>query len=225
MSHVIKRTNVTQEIAQYIIKNIESGHWAEGDRIESETQMCKKLGVSRASVRVAIRQFIAYGMLESVQGKGTFVRKANVVPGMFSTEDCADIEKVMQFRATIEGDAAFYAAQYATKEDILCLRENFRQMSQADTCGDRELSWEFDKQFHKKVAEISQNQFYLESIDMMFRSTDKLHFKIIENLGVRFANYFHPAVISALESHDCEKARLQMQRHLQDFVEMIKMNP
>ena len=46
----IKKTNITQMVAQYIKNNIDSGHWSEGEKIESEIQMAEKLGVSRATV-------------------------------------------------------------------------------------------------------------------------------------------------------------------------------
>ena len=35
----IKKTNITQMVAQYIKNNIDSGHWSEGEKIESEIQM------------------------------------------------------------------------------------------------------------------------------------------------------------------------------------------
>ena len=59
---------------------------------------------------------------------------------------------------------------------------------------------------------------------MVFRSTYDLHFKIIEQLGVRFANYFHPAILDAVAKHHSEKARTCMTRHLEDFIEMIRVN-
>ena len=222
----IKKTNITQMVAQYIKNNIDSGHWSEGEKIESEIQMAEKLGVSRATVRIAIRQFIAYGKLESIQGKGTFVRNGNspLSNNYFSSEDCEDIEKIMQFRTTIEKDAAYFAAQNATQDDINFLRENFTKLKEADKNHDIKKSWDYDMEFHKKIAEMSNNKFYLDSLEMVFQSTYNIHFKIVENLGVRFANYFHPAIIDAISANDSKKAHDCMKQHMQDFVEMIKVN-
>lgn len=222
----IKKINVTQQVAEYIRDNIESGTWPEGSQIESELQMSEKLGVSRASIRVAIRQFIAYGKLESIQGKGTFVRSGSAFASqkLFSSKDSMDIGKIMQFRTTIESDAAFYAAQNATAEDIQYLQENLAKMTAAEKAEDLKLSWEYDMDFHKKVAEMSKNQFYLATLDSVFQSTYDLHFKIIERLGVRFANYFHPAILEAIKQHDPKKAHALMTQHLQDFMEMIRVN-
>ena len=37
-------------------------------------------------------------------------------------------------------------------------------------------------EFHKKIAEMSNNKFYLDSLEMVFQSTYNIHFKIVENL-------------------------------------------
>ena len=69
--------SVTGKIAHYIRKNIRNGNWTVGEKIPSENQLCEELGVSRVSVRSALQQFIALGILESVHGKGTFVTETN----------------------------------------------------------------------------------------------------------------------------------------------------
>ena len=70
---VIIKSNITQQVVQFIKKNIDNGNWRIGEKIPSENKLAESLGVSRASVRMAIQQFIAIGVLESVHGKGTFV--------------------------------------------------------------------------------------------------------------------------------------------------------
>ena len=64
-----ERINVTESVLQYLTGHIQSGQWAVGSKIPSENQLTERLGVSRASVRVAIQQLIGVGVLESVHGK------------------------------------------------------------------------------------------------------------------------------------------------------------
>lgn len=221
----IKKINVTQQVAAYIREKIESGEWPEGSKIESEAQLSEKLGVSRVSIRGAIRQFIALGKLESIQGKGTFVRSGNLPDNLFSSEDCENLKKVMQFRITIEQDAAFYAAANATEEDISFLQRNVELMIRADQAGDAKLSWDYDIAFHKKVASMSQNQFYYDTLDLVFRRTYDLHMKMIQKLGTRFANVFHPMILNALATHNQESARASMRAHLDDFISKVAATP
>ena len=219
----IKKINVTQQVAEYIDAKIESGEWPENSKIDSEAQLSEKLGVSRISIRGAIRQFVALGKLESIQGKGTFVRNSgNRFPeGMFSNEDSENLKKVMQFRVTIEQDAAFYAAKSVTESDILYLQKNISLMHGADQVGDAALSWSYDMQFHKKIATLSQNQFYYDALDMIFRQTYDLHLNMIKAIGTRYANYFHPAIADSLSRHDAHRAREVMRAHLEDFIARI----
>lgn len=222
----IKRSNVTQQVAAYIREKIDSGEWKPGDKIESETQLSEKLGVSRVSIRGAIQQFIAIGKLESIQGKGTFVRQnVNLFPmELFTFEDSRNLLKVMQFRASIERDAAFYAAQSASEEDILYLRENFNVMTAADQAGDTERSWDYDMHFHKKIAAMSGNQFYYDTLELLFQQTYDLHLRMMSKLGTRFADYFHPAIVDAIEQHDPKKAQSRMEQHLTDFFNRIQIS-
>ena len=57
----------------YLKEQIDSGAWKAGEKIPSENTLTKELGVSRASVRDAIRYFAGQGVLESRHGKGTFL--------------------------------------------------------------------------------------------------------------------------------------------------------
>ena len=71
----IIKTSVTQQIIEYIKENIQNGSWKVGEKIPSEPSLVEELGVSRASLRVAIQQYVALGVLRSEQGKGTFITK------------------------------------------------------------------------------------------------------------------------------------------------------
>lgn len=102
-----ERINVTESVLQYLTGHIQSGQWAVGSKIPSENQLTERLGVSRASVRVAIQQLIGVGVLESVHGKGTFLRDDRVETlltgaSQITPADCADIRAVLQFWRILE---------------------------------------------------------------------------------------------------------------------------
>ena len=65
---------IYQQVAAYLKQSIASGELKIGDAIYSENLLCEKLGVSRTSVRKAIRLMIEENILVSRQGKGTFVK-------------------------------------------------------------------------------------------------------------------------------------------------------
>lgn len=67
------RYNKTQQVKNYILKNIESGEYRVGHAIESEPTLVKKLGISRVTIRDAIRELAEENILERQHGRGTFV--------------------------------------------------------------------------------------------------------------------------------------------------------
>ena len=68
------KDKIYQQVAAFLRKNIASGTLKVGDAIYSENLLCEKLGVSRTSVRRAIRMMVDENILVSHQGKGTFVK-------------------------------------------------------------------------------------------------------------------------------------------------------
>jgi len=62
-----------QMVRNHVLAKIDSGEWAEGERIPSEAQLVEQLGVSRMTVHIALRDLSAEGVLMRRQGAGTFV--------------------------------------------------------------------------------------------------------------------------------------------------------
>ncbi|MCB1489569.1 MAG: GntR family transcriptional regulator [Bauldia sp.] len=67
------------QVEQAIRQRIESGEWPTGSRIPAEDRLCDMLGVSRITVRHAIRNLEESGLLRREHGRGTFVRNAAAV--------------------------------------------------------------------------------------------------------------------------------------------------
>lgn len=60
---------------------VNSGEWATGDQIPAEDRLCAKFGVSRITLRHALRNLEEGGLLRREHGRGTFVRSATLVAG------------------------------------------------------------------------------------------------------------------------------------------------
>ena len=62
------------QIQNYILQKIESGEYTAGDKIPSEIELARQFDVSRLTVNTAVKELANSGIVERVQGKGTFVR-------------------------------------------------------------------------------------------------------------------------------------------------------
>ncbi len=71
-------------IKEDILKAIQSGELKPGDKIDSESTLKKKYGVSTITVRKAFSDLINEGILYGVQGSGTYVAKKHMIRGLTS---------------------------------------------------------------------------------------------------------------------------------------------
>ncbi len=66
---------IYHQIREYILKQITSGAWQEGDQIPTEEELCQMTGASRTPVRRALEMLVSAGYIERIPGKGTFVTR------------------------------------------------------------------------------------------------------------------------------------------------------
>ena len=74
---------------------IERGEWSSGSQIPNEDRLCEMLGISRITVRHALRNLEEAGLLRREHGRGTFVRSATVVAGVRGLTSFTDEMKTL----------------------------------------------------------------------------------------------------------------------------------
>ena len=144
--------NVTEDVVDYLKQKIMDGTWKPGDKISSENELTACLSVSRASVRYAIQHLIAVGVLESFQGKGTFVKTkpiSDIEQKLKTLYNNTSVEQLVEFRIIIEGESCRLAAQRMT-EDALN-RMKIHLVNMMNSISDREAFINEDIAFHKEI--------------------------------------------------------------------------
>lgn len=223
---MISHSNVTEQIVQYFKDNINSGNWKVGEKIPSENQLTEILGVSRASIRTAIQHLVGVGVLESRHGKGTFLLDGQVDEhtgsgNKITSEDCRDIEKVLEFRRIVESEACFMAAGRATPELLQKLQEDLDDM--AANKGRREEFVTADMKFHEEICRAAGNPLLTKSLLKVFEETRRNHNQLNELFGYRDGIYYHTLILSAIKAGDAERAREVMFEHLQNAINKLEI--
>jgi len=78
------------QIKRMISSRIQSGDWRPGDRIASESELVRDMGVSRMTINRALRELTLEGQLIRVQGVGTFVAENKAQSALFEVKNIAD---------------------------------------------------------------------------------------------------------------------------------------
>ena len=160
MSKTVKPPKLADAIAERLRSMILEGVLRPGEKLVSERDLAAKLGVSRPSLREALDQLQAKGLL--VTGKsGT-----NVAPYLASLVDPLaelfhDDERVsadyFEFRGAMEAQAAALAARRATETDRALIEDCLARMREAHELSDPTREAEIDVRFHVAIYEATHN--------------------------------------------------------------------
>src|ERR1044071_6125081 len=106
----VRAGNAFEETVERLMQSIRLGVVAPGERLPSERDLATRLGVSRVTVREAIRSLQENDYVESRRGRygGTFVR--NEIPKPAPGKDFGDVHDVLTLRRVLETGAAETAA-------------------------------------------------------------------------------------------------------------------
>ena len=66
------------QVADYLRNGIYAEEWGKGEKIPSENQIMADLEVSRGTVKKAVNMLVEEGLLQQIQGKGTYVTEGNI---------------------------------------------------------------------------------------------------------------------------------------------------
>lgn len=152
------RAPLADEVTAKLRAMVHSGEWPLNQRIPSETELMAGLGVSRGTLREAIKALAHSGMLEVRRGDGTYVRATSEISGAARRlyQDHTE-QHILEVRLGLDTQAARLAARNATPDDVTALRALLTRRDQAWHGGDYEAWAQADWGFHERVAQASGN--------------------------------------------------------------------
>ncbi|MBK0422245.1 FadR family transcriptional regulator [Leucobacter sp. CSA2] len=136
------------------------GELAPGDRLPPERELAEHLGVSRVSIREALRELENRGLIDRRPGRGTVVlapgEGSSIAEGLSESVSGLnpEIQHIMELRAILEPPIARITAKRATARDLAQLRELVEAM-EADVSQERYA--ELDRAFHQAIAQYAHN--------------------------------------------------------------------
>lgn len=214
-------TSLAQRVVAGVKDKIFAGDLPPGHKLPSETELVEEFGVSRTVVREAVTRLRAEGLVETFQGRGSFVL-AVPEPTSFTVESAAirshhDVLDMIDFRLGIECEAAALAAARADAAGAQNVRTALTEFTEAAP----DDAVEADFRFHRAVAAASGNRFYVDLLDslgpmmiMLPRTRLGDTHSITDAAHAERILREHDAIATAVVDGDPELARAAMRLHL-----------
>jgi DNA-binding FadR family transcriptional regulator len=152
------RPALAEEITDKLREMIHSGEWPLQQKIPAEPELMAGLGVSRGTLREAIKALAHSGMLEVRRGDGTYVRATSEISGAAQRmyKDHTQVH-ILEVRVGLDTQAARLAARNATAEHVAAMRALMDVRRDAWNSEDYSAWAQADWDFHLLVAQASGN--------------------------------------------------------------------
>lgn len=157
------RLTLVEQIAAQLESLIESGDWKPGLKIPAEPELMDSLGVSRNTLREAIRALTHSGMLRTRQGDGTYVVSSSALAAALQSRvRKTELLQTLEVRRALEREAAILAARRRSEDELSVLRSCYEEYIQAVNRQDIEAALEWDIRFHLSVFAASHNDLLID---------------------------------------------------------------
>ncbi|MBX6389966.1 MAG: GntR family transcriptional regulator [Frankia sp.] len=198
--------------AEALRSSLARGDLAPGQRLV-EGDLAEQYGITRTSVRAALIDLAAEGLVERIPNRGARVRVITVDEAVAITE-C---------RMVLEGLCAARAARLATDQQIASLRELDEQLREAVAAGEPLRYSELNRTLHRRVVEIAAQPVADEVLDRLNAQLVRYQFRLSlrpgrpkESLGE------HLAIIDAIARRDEAAAEAAARAHLASVIEALR---
>ncbi len=159
MADKIKRTSLQTEIIRYIQDYIEENHLTAGDRLPSQEQLIRMMGVSRTSLREAMKILEARGILKAQNGKGVYISKEKDSAMLTLLDFAREKERLLdtlEVRKILEKEILRMVIHRATPQELKELGEITAVLMEKFRKGQQQTAE--DKQFHYTIYRLAHNQ-------------------------------------------------------------------
>jgi DNA-binding FadR family transcriptional regulator len=216
-------------LAEQLRRTILDGELAEGSRLPTERELVSQTGLSRGSVREALRKLEVEGLMRPRLGRfgGNIVSRPDKdsmaqFVGQFIRSRRLPLRSLQETRETIEPALARLAAENRSEEDLALLRSLNRDLATADLDAGQFAA--INVEWHNAVAAASRNELmaallYAMSYGVVAATMDEVYDTLDVHQAVCRA---HERVIDAIAARDGDAAFRRMERHVKAMRAQVK---
>lgn len=223
----IDRAQIWAQVADQIKAMILSGTLKPGDKLPNERELCRRMEVSRMSLRESLRTLQNEGYVEVRPGLGTFV----LGPDSYQTKSLTawinqhenHLQKLLELRLVVEPGIAAIAARKATAADADKLVATIAAMQRAVDSASAQAATDADIRFHITLAEMTGNSLLVGLVSEIMSMTNDLRAVTLSSpQALQAAIDGHTRVAEAIRAGDENAARTAMLAHMHDAHDWIR---
>jgi GntR family transcriptional repressor for pyruvate dehydrogenase complex len=214
----LQHKRIYEEVVDMIIQRIHSGELTVGQKLPPERILAEEMGVSRTSLREALRALESMGYIYSVTGGGNYVNSVSIEHVLSPLTAMAAQDKklaadIIDVRLHLEVHMASLAAKNATKQQLSQIYSAIINMQSEVEAGGNGVQG--DNQFHQEIAKASQNKAFaiiVELVGELLAESRKATLNIPGQPVKTIED--HILIFEAIRNGDEKKAAEEMYKHL-----------
>jgi DNA-binding FadR family transcriptional regulator len=196
-----------------------------GDRLPTEKELTELFGVSRSTLREAMKFLRAENVVVIRQGSGTFVSAGTGIGedplGLNFTNQKNLLQNLFETRMLIEPQIAGLAVQKATSQDIRNLEYIVKEMDQIEV--NSTVTAEMDVQFHTAVAECTHNDVLIRVVPIINDSIRRSFEETYDNMeSFKRAKRSHTGIYEAIAAGNFMEAKFLAERHVWETLNDVR---
>jgi DNA-binding FadR family transcriptional regulator len=223
--HVPKASGV---LAAHLRENILGGEFSDGMQLPTERELAERSGLSRSSVREALRILEAEGLIVTRPGRngGAAVRRPTRESiqhsmNLFIRGQRIRFRSLLETREAIEPAVSRLAALNRTEEDLATLRKISKQLENAPDMASHAKA---NVEWHLAVTHASHNELLISFMTALSHAINAAtEIETLDSDEIRAAtNRAHERIYMAIRDGDPDAASRRMYRHLLAYSEHVR---
>ncbi|MDF3306827.1 FadR/GntR family transcriptional regulator [Rhodococcus sp. T2V] len=221
--------SLSERLSERLIRMITDGELEPGAKLPNERELAESVGISRTSVREALRDLELRGLISRKPGRGTIVEaqtRPELHAGMLGVMDSSHraLREVMDLRAVIEPPIAARAAGRALEGELVTLLRPVelaeRELRQPEPSV--ELLIRLDVEFHVVIAQLTHNPMLSRLMDITNEWMAPSRQSALQTTTrIERSVAAHRRIYEAIRAHDPAGAGAAMTGHIQEIVDNI----
>ncbi|HEY1703704.1 MAG TPA: GntR family transcriptional regulator [Trebonia sp.] len=232
----VRAGNAFEETSQRLLQAIRLGLVAPGERLPTERELAVRFGISRVTLREAVRALQRAGFIESRRGRygGTFVARSlpprgGQNPQTMARRMGADLDDALTMRHVLEtgmaeAAALRMAARRATdpERDTETEQDLRRRLAETVAAAPADY-WRHDSRLHLAIAEAAGSPSLTSAVaDVRMRINELLDAIPLLDPNIAHSNDQHAAIVAAVLAGDGQGARREMAEHLSATASLLR---